>query len=96
MNPPNPLLNFQYVRVSAEEEHVECNAGSWQGTYVEGIKEEVDLSPAHDLSLIAYGEAILPLVLHLVSWYVLFFAVVWFCWFVKGVMVCALLCYGLV
>jgi hypothetical protein len=27
-----------------------------QGTYVEGIKEEVVLSPAHCLSLIATGE----------------------------------------
>lgn len=27
-----------------------------QGTYVEGIKEEVVLSPAHALSLIASGE----------------------------------------
>jgi hypothetical protein len=27
-----------------------------QGTYVEGIKEEVVLSPAHALSLIAAGE----------------------------------------
>lgn len=30
----------------------------WQGTYVEGIKEEVVLSPAHALSLIAAGEGI--------------------------------------
>ena len=29
-----------------------------QGTYVEGIKEEVVLSPAHALSLIASGEGI--------------------------------------
>lgn len=29
---------------------------SGQGTYVEGIKEEVVLSPAHALSLIASGE----------------------------------------
>lgn len=28
----------------------------WQGTYVEGVKEEVVLSPAHALSLIAAGE----------------------------------------
>ena len=27
-----------------------------QGTYVEGVKEEVVLSPAHALSLIAAGE----------------------------------------
>ena len=29
-----------------------------QGTFVEGIKEEVVLSPAHALSLIAAGEGI--------------------------------------
>jgi hypothetical protein len=28
----------------------------YQGTFVEGIKEEVVLSPAHALSLIAAGE----------------------------------------
>lgn len=32
----------------------------WQGTYVEGIKEEVVLSPAHALSLIASGEGVFP------------------------------------
>ncbi|RVX22513.1 Kinesin-like protein KIN-7C, mitochondrial [Vitis vinifera] len=31
-----------------------------QGTYVEGIKEEVVLSPAHALSLIAAGEVVVP------------------------------------
>ena len=36
----------------------ECFNSS-QGTFVEGIKEEVVLSPAHALSLIAAGEGIL-------------------------------------
>lgn len=39
--------------------HVLLTASSsyiMQGTYVEGIKEEVVLSPAHALSLIASGE----------------------------------------
>lgn len=31
-----------------------------QGTYVEGIKEEVVLSPGHALSFIAAGEGICP------------------------------------
>lgn len=35
---------------------LEYNVVTWQGTYVEGIKEEVVLSPAHALSLIASGE----------------------------------------
>lgn len=31
---------------------------AYQGTYVEGIKEEVVLSPGHALSFIAAGEGI--------------------------------------
>jgi centromeric protein E len=44
----NDLLNpaGQNLRIREDE----------QGTYIEGIKEEVVLSPAHVLSLIAAGE----------------------------------------
>jgi centromeric protein E len=46
----NDLLNpiGQNLRIREDGQH---------GTYVEGIKEEVVLSPAHALSLIAAGEA---------------------------------------
>jgi hypothetical protein len=39
-----------------------------QGTYVEGIKEEVVLSPAHALSLIAAGEGTSTLLQTCICW----------------------------
>lgn len=45
------LLNVESCQLNA------CLFG--QGTYVEGIKEEVVLSPAHALSLIASGEGLI-------------------------------------
>lgn len=40
--------------LAAFTEVLDCNV--LQGTFVEGVKEEVVLSPAHALSLIAAGE----------------------------------------
>lgn len=51
----SPLLRINLLLHKFSE-----NGSIMQGTYVEGIKEEVVLSPAHALSLIASGEGINP------------------------------------
>lgn len=54
------LLTIKWPRVAKYLKcfYLNCVILYLQGTYVEGIKEEVVLSPAHALSLIASGEGI--------------------------------------